>query len=96
MHERPELLDGELIVPRNIDVLDRTEFEQLLLLGEHLPQEVPIHHLLRRHVELQQPEVLDEVLLGPKAREQLLGHDSALLGAHERLLIHHLLYWLSR
>ena len=34
------------------------------------------------------PEVRDEVLLGAEAREQLLSHDSALLGAHKRLMIH--------
>ena len=69
---------------------DLAELEQLLLLEEHLPQEVLVHHLLRRHVELQLVlEIRDEVLLGPEARKELLRHHASLLSTLKwRLLLH--------
>ena len=69
-------------------MLYNAELEQLLVLREQLLHEVPVQHLLRRHVELQLVRhVRDEVGLGLEAREEILRHDTAFLGAHERLLL---------
>ena len=67
---------------------DLAELEQFLLLREQLLHEVAVQHFLRRDIELKLVRHVGyEVLLGPEPREQLLRHDAALPGAHERLLM---------
>ena len=88
LHERPELLHRELVVPRHADLDDLAELEQFLVLHQQLFHEISVEHLLRRDVELQLVlHVGHEVFLRLEPRKQLLRHDAALLGAHERLLL---------
>ena len=89
LHEWPKLLHWKFIILRHVYLLDSSEFEQFLFLREQLFHEVSVQHLLRRHVQLQLvPEIRDEVLLRAEPREQLLSHDTPLLGANEEVLIH--------
>ena len=53
LHEQPELLHGEFVIPRDAAVNDLAELEQLLILDKKLFHKVSVKHLFRRHVELQ-------------------------------------------
>ena len=52
LHHRPELHDCELVIDGNIHSLDLIEFQETLLLGEYLFQEILVEHVLGRQVQL--------------------------------------------
>lgn len=88
LHQRPDGSDAELVVERHAHELDGAELQEVLLLGEHQLQEVLVHVVVRREVELQLDtggvedgredgtylllEVLDEVGLGVELAFQLV------------------------
>ena len=78
--KRPKLLHREFIVLGDVDLLQFTQREELLLFNEYLFDEVLIQHLCWRNVKLQLVlEILDEVILGTEARKHLLWQAIALL-----------------
>ena len=84
-----ELLEREFVVERHVDGSELTELHQLLVVGKHLLEEVPVDVHLRRCVELKALlEEFDEIRLGAELANQLRSHESSLLGALEGVVLH--------
>ena len=82
LHPRPELLDRELVVVRDVHIFDLVDLQQLFLFTKNLFKEVLVYHFLRRHVELKVlGKVFDKVSLGTELAHELVNHHSPLLGA---------------